>query len=111
MKQALPKGADQKRRKGDKRFWFADKRIGTVYRVSATPYNAHDKATRNKYGNLYWVKPHMAEVSSEFEVGRGLHTNRNAAYAWLIGSYNDDIEKITQKLRRAAVEIAAVEIA
>lgn len=98
------KGPNQKRQKGDKTLWFCDKRIGTCYKVSATPYSAVDKKTVDPHGMKYWVKPHMAETVDVFELGRLLASSRERAYGQLILSLNDDIETASKKIMRAASE-------
>lgn len=108
----------------DRTLWFADKKLGTCYKVKATPNTSvqskwldnpapdpDDQQCTGPYGtgstrSSYWVKPHNALVSEVFHIGRGLAEKRENAYSWLIGSLTDDLEKLMWKIRRAANEIA-----
>lgn len=90
-------------KKRDVALWYADKRIGTCYKLKATPYNAVPR--KPSHEEWYWVKPHKALAAEEVQLGRGLAKTREGAYSFLIGSLNDDLEKIMWNIRRAASEI------
>ena len=92
----------------DRTLWFADKKLGTCYKVKATPYASDNTGgdESRRWKSFYWVKPHNALVSEVFHIGQGLAEKRENAYSWLIGSLTDDLEKLMWNIRRAASEIA-----